>query len=152
MSTQAEKYNLSIAGEFFVAAQLQRLGARASVTYGNAKNADVVAVGQASNKSLVVEVKSSSAGRWPVGSRVPSPSDQVWVFVHLPRDTSAPPEYFVLTQRQLHEALAPAEREYMARYKEKHGRNYGDKPGVAAATTMLLAPYRNAWSTILSML
>jgi hypothetical protein len=109
MSTQAQKYSLAVAGEFFVAAQIYRLGARASVTYGNAKRADVVAVGQTSGKAAVIEVKSSSAGRWPVGSRVPPPSKQLWVFVHLPHNASEAPEYFVLTQHQLHQVLAPVE-------------------------------------------
>jgi hypothetical protein len=43
MSKQAQKYHLSLAGEFFVAAELQRRGVAAAVTYDNAKNADVVA-------------------------------------------------------------------------------------------------------------
>ena len=43
MSKQAQKYHLSLAGEFYVAAELQRRGISAAVTYGNAKNADVVA-------------------------------------------------------------------------------------------------------------
>ena len=43
MKSQQRKYNLSLAGDFFVAAELQRRGVMASVTYGNAKKADVVA-------------------------------------------------------------------------------------------------------------
>jgi len=37
MSKQAQKYHLSLAGEFYVAAELQRRGISAAVTYGNAK-------------------------------------------------------------------------------------------------------------------
>lgn len=43
MSKQAVKYHLAMAGEYFVAAQLHRLGVSAAVTFGNAKTADVVA-------------------------------------------------------------------------------------------------------------
>lgn len=152
MSSQSDKYSLAMAGEFFVAAQLQRLGAAASVTYGNAKRADVVAIGKVSGKAVTIEVKSSSAGRWPVGSRVPQPSQQPWVFVHLPKAPTEGPEYFVITQAQLHSVLAPLEQAYMAKYKQKHGADYGDKPGVAAATRAVLAPYKDAWDTILRRL
>ena len=152
MSTQAEKYSLAIAGEFFVAAQLQRMGARASVTYGNAKRADVVVVGQTSGKSVTIEVKSSGTGRWPIGNRVPAPSNQLWVFVHVPKTHVQPPQYYVVTQQQLNRLLAPIERAYLARFKAKHGVAYGNRPGVATANRTVLAPFQDAWSTILRRL
>jgi hypothetical protein len=152
MSTHSYKYNLAMAGEFFVAAQLLRLGVSASVTYGNAKRADVVVINKASGKAVLIEVKCSSSGRWPVGSRVPQPSPQPWVFVHLPKDTTEAPEYFIVTQTQLHSALLPVEQAYMAKFKAKHGVEYGDKPGVAAASRTDLASYKDAWPTILDSL
>lgn len=61
MKRQEEKYHLSMAGEFFVAAQLQRLGVSASVTYGNAKSADVVAFAKDKDIAVIIEVKSSGS-------------------------------------------------------------------------------------------
>lgn len=152
MASQADKYNKAMAGEFFVAAQLQRLGAAASVTYGNAKRADVIAIGKESGKAVLVEVKTSSAGRWPVGRVVPPPSQQPWVFVHLPEKSTEPPEFFILTQAELHAALAPKEQAYLERYKQRHGEEYGDKPGVAAANRKDLEPFINEWETIMALL
>lgn len=40
----------------------------------------------------------------------------------------------------------------MADYKAKHGVEYGEKPGVAAATRALLLPFKDAWQTVLSRL
>lgn len=152
MASQSQKYHLAMAAEYFVAAQLQRLGVAASVTYGNAKSADVIALDRMSGKAVVIEVKSSSSGRWLVGSRVPAPSLQPWVFVFVPQEIAQAPEFFVVTQAQLHRALAPKERQYLERYEAKHGEEYGDKPGVAAATRLDLASYLNAWETIVLQL
>jgi hypothetical protein len=58
-TNQPEKYHLAMAGEYFVAAQLQRLGVSASVTYGNAKRADVVAFSESSDRVVEVEVKTT---------------------------------------------------------------------------------------------
>jgi hypothetical protein len=152
MTTQTEKYHLAMSGEYFVAAQLQRIGIAAAVTYGNAKSADVVAFSKNTDRAVVIEVKSSRRGRWPVGSRVPKPSAQPWVFVLVPETETEAPEFYVLSQKQLHDVLAPIEQEYMAKYEEKHGEVYGDKPGIAAATEVLLDPYLNNWEAIVLQL
>lgn len=153
MTKQNDKYQLSIAGEFFVAAQLQRLGVSASVTYGNAKRADVVAVSRETGKAVAIEVKSSNKSRWPVGSRVPVSSRQPWVFVHFPTESHEPPEFFVLLQSDLHVLLEPAETSYMQRYREKHGKEYGeDKVGVAAASRKEILQFKDNWKCILGLL
>lgn len=153
MTKQNDKYQLSIAGEFFVAAQLQRLGVSASVTYGNAKRADVVAVSKTAGRALAIEVKTSDKSRWPVGRRVPEPSKQPWVFVHFPQSKHEPPEFFVLLQRELHAILGPTEESYMQRYREKHGKEYGaDTPGVAAAKRSELLKFKDNWQCILRLL
>ena len=154
MNSQAEKYHASMAGEFFVAAQLQRLQVAASVTYGNAKSADVIALSHGTCKALVVEVKTSVKGRWPVGNRVPAPSNKPWVFVYLPIKSNEPPEYFVMTQADIHNLLAPLEKEYFEKYKNRHNEEYGEKPGIAAMTRELALQYnfKDNWNTILNVL
>ena len=150
ISNQRQKYHLAMAGEYLVAAQLQRIHLTSSVTYGNAKSADIVAFDPQSEKALVVEVKTSSKGRWPVGSRVPPPSSKIWVFVSLSEDVDTPPEFFVLTQSQLHHALAEEERAYFERFKIKHGYEFGDRAGVARLLYKQALPFRNSWHTIIN--
>jgi hypothetical protein len=153
MTKQAERYRLAITGEFFVAAQLQRLGISATVTYGNAKRADIVAVNRETGRAVTIEVKSTNKNRWPVGNRVPLPSQQPWVFVHIPDNMANSPEFFVILQNELHQILAPIEAEYWAKYKVKHGRAYGDNtPGVAAAKLNQLLPFKDNWAVILTLL
>lgn len=150
MTTQKEKYHLAMSGEYFVAAQLQRLHVGASLTYGNAKSADVVAFAEGSDRSVVIEVKTTKKQRWVVGGRVPAPSMKPWVFVHLPAKANDAPTFYALTQEKLHEILAPIEAEYERKYKEKHGVEYGDKAGVVNVTRAQLEPFENNWEAILN--
>lgn len=152
MATQSQKYSLAMAGEFFVTAQLQRLGAAASVTYGNAKRADVVVISHSNATAVVIEVKTSSSERWVIGSRVPQPSDQIWVFVHLPDRSELPPEFYIVQQSDIHELFMPDEIAYRDRYKTRHGTEFGDKKGVAVAKREKLEPYKDKWNTVLSRL
>jgi len=153
MPSQSDKYHLAMSGEYFVAAQLQRLGVSASVTYGNAKSADVVAFIGTSDRVVVVEVKTTRQPQWVVGGHVPAAeSTKPWVFVHLPEKSEEPPRFFVLTQSQLHAILAPIEAEYFKRYKDRHRVEYGDKPGVVNIRRTLLAEYENRWAVIIEQL
>ena len=152
MSKQAQKYHLGLAGEFFVAAELQRRGISAAVTYGNAKSADVVAFSVSGEKAVVIEVKSTAQTEWVVGGRTPSPSSKPWVFVHIPTEPTASPIYFIVLQSELHEILAPIDAEYNRKFKEKHGVEYGDRPGVVNFSVKQAGPFKNAWEKILDQL
>jgi hypothetical protein len=152
MNRQTQKYHLSLAGEFYVAAELQRRGVSAAVTYGNAKSADVVAFSTSGEKAVVIEVKSTAQAKWVVGGKIPAPSSKPWVFVHVPEDPKLPPSFFVLLQEELHQILAPLGDEYRRKYKEKHGIEYGDRAGVENLTKKQAEPFHDAWSKILDQL
>lgn len=151
-TSPTEKYHLGMSGEYFVAAQLQRFGLSASVTYGNAKSADVVVFIEDSDRVVVVEVKTTRQSNWVVGGRTPPKSEKPWVFVHLPEKNEDPPRFFILTQSQLHAILAPIDEEFDRKYTAKHGVEYGDKPGVVNISGKLLANYENEWRTIIEQL
>lgn len=148
MNKQLQKYHLSLAGEFFVAAELQRQGLSAAVTYGNAKSADVVAFSASGEKSIVIEVKSTSQVKWVVGGKIPATSNKPWVFVHIPTDPIASPSYYVILQSELNEILTPIDIEYRQKFKEKRGIEYGDRAGVISFTRKQAELYKNAWSKI----
>ncbi len=155
MSSQAEKYHLAMSGEYFVAAQLQRLGVSASITYGNAKRADVIAFTGSSDRVVVVEVKTTGQPEWTFSGRISTKSEKPWVFVYLPENSNElpensnePPQFFVLTQSQLHAILAPLDDEFLRKFKEKHGVEFGEKPWVSNISRELLADYKNKWETI----
>jgi hypothetical protein len=150
LSRQEAKYHLSLAGEFYVAAELQRRGIAAAVTYGNAKKADVVAFSGGS-RAVAVEVKSTPTSRWVVGGVVPPPSSAPWVFVRVPSESTEPPAFFVLTQSELHEILHPVDVAYRKNYLAKHKEEYGDRPGVVSLSVAQAEPFRNRWTTIVDL-
>jgi len=152
MSKQSDKYHLSLAGEYFVAAELQRRNVSAAVTYGNAKKADVVAFNDAGDKVTVIEVKTTGQRQWVLGGRTPEPSDKIWVLVHVPEDASQSPSYYVLTQTEIHDVLAPLDAVYRRKYLAKHGVEYGDRTGVCNFSLKQAEDHRDAWHKIVERL
>jgi len=127
---------------------LQRLQVFASVTYGNAKSADVIAFTKDSDRVVVIEVKTTQNPKWVVGGRIPEKSNKPWVFVFLHEQAELSPEFFILTQTELHSLLVPLEEEYFRKYREKHGVDYGDKPGVVNISRSMLEIHKDCWSVI----
>jgi hypothetical protein len=148
---QAEKYHLSLAGEYYVAAELQRRNVQASITYGNAKQSDVVAFCGSGDRAVVIEVKSTTKDGWIVGGHVPAPAGRPWVFVHLDADSSRPPRFFVLTQSELNAILKPLDTKYRANYLAKHGTEYGDKPGVVTLSLKEAESHAGKWEKIIAL-
>jgi hypothetical protein len=148
MSKQRKKYNLAMCGEYYVAGELHRRGIPASITYGNAKKADVIATSESGESVTVIEVKTTSQTKWVVGQYVPKPSEKIWVFVHVPNDSSFPPSFYILTQSEIADILAPLDAQYRQRYKEKHGVEYGDKPGVCSLKRTQIEGYQGRWEKI----
>jgi hypothetical protein len=147
MTKQAQKHTLGLAGEFFVAAELMRRGILASVTYGNAKRADVIALSASGTKAVVVEVKSTSSQKWVIGNSVPEPSNQIWVLVHLPTDQTSHPSYFILTSRNLNDILMPGDAEYRKKFLDRNKVEYKGI-GVVSLTSAQARPFQSNWSTI----
>ena len=58
-----QKYHLNLAGEYRVCAELLKRGIFSTVTFGNMKCADVVAVGP-NRRAAIIEVKASNSSRF----------------------------------------------------------------------------------------
>lgn len=58
-----DKYNLSLAGEYRVCSELLKRGIFATVTFGNMKGTDIVAVG-ANRRAAIIEVKASNSTKF----------------------------------------------------------------------------------------
>jgi hypothetical protein len=149
MDTQARKHTLGLSGEFFVAGELLRRGLMASVTYGNAKKADVIALSRTGRAAVVLEVKSTAQDSWVVGGSVPKPSENLWVFVYVPAQDKLPPQYFVATSQELHELLSPGDAAYRARYKTRHKREFAGT-GIVTLSRKQAQPFEGQWRKIVS--
>jgi hypothetical protein len=149
---QAAKYHLSLAGEYYVAAELQRRNVQASITYGNAKQTDVVAFCPSSSRAVVIEVKSTTKDSWVVGGQVPPNDDKPkpWVFVHVSVEPSHAPRFYVLMQSELHDILTPIDAAYRDRFQTKHGREF-DGAGVVTLRLKDAEPYANKWEKIIAL-
>ena len=101
-----EKYHLNLAGEYRVAAELLKRGLFATVTLGNMKGADVIAVGQ-SRRAAVIEVKASNSTRFVTGFNQKYKTPEVehptfWVLYSCQSNGDAYVErFFVLTHAEL---------------------------------------------------
>jgi hypothetical protein len=151
VTKQTKKYETGMAGEFLVAGELCRRGVFCSVTYGNAKKADVVAFSQATGRYLPLEVKTTSEDRWVIGNSVPENSERLWVFVFLPPDNSQSPEYFVLSSSELNAFLVPQHEEYRRGFFARHNVEFTGK-GVESVRYDQAEQGRNEWQKILEKL
>jgi hypothetical protein len=116
------KYHLSLAGEYRVASELLKRGLNATVTFGNAKSADVVAYGS-NRRAIVVEVKTSQQGNFVTQfyNKYKTPTQQphpdFWILVQVKVDAKGTfaERFFVLCHEELALIQAERNREYWVR-------------------------------------
>jgi tagatose-1,6-bisphosphate aldolase non-catalytic subunit AgaZ/GatZ len=116
-----DKYHLSLAGEYRVASELLKRGLNATVTFGNAKSADVVAYGS-NRKAVVVEVKTSQQKNFVTGfyNKYRTPEQEhpdFWVLVQVKAgvDHDFRERFFVLSHVELSVVQARRNRAYRVR-------------------------------------
>ena len=84
-----------LSGELFVAAELLKRGLQTSITFGNAKAIDLIAVNPKTKCTFTVQVKSvRRKNPWPI-SHAKIFREHVYVFVLL-NEPGEPVEYFVV--------------------------------------------------------
>jgi hypothetical protein len=104
--SKIDKYNLNLAGEYRVAAELCLRGLFTSVTYGNKKGADLYSVGE-NRKAAVIEVKASQSSRFVTSlyQKYKSKDMQApdfWVLYSVKStDVGFAERFFVLSHREL---------------------------------------------------
>ena len=101
-----DKYNLNLAGEYRVAAELCLRGLFTSVTYGNKKGADLYAIGE-NRKAAVIEVKASQSSRFVTSiyqkyKTEDTQAPDFWVLYSVkPIDSGFAERFFVLSHREI---------------------------------------------------
>jgi len=160
--SQIDKSFLNMAGEFFVAAELNRRKILSSVTYGASKSADIYAFSFNSKKIIKIEVKTTDKKKWPIGTKILDKStwskDIFWVFVLLPpflnnatpndavRGRSSP-RYFILSSLEVGKLALKSHKRYSSKYQERHGKPY-DKVGVPNLTILEVSRHEAKWDKI----
>jgi len=154
MDKQKLKSCLSQFGEFSVAAELNRRGVSASVTYGNQKCTDVVALAD-DGRYAIIEVKTTKEKGFPTGldkaKQQVSVPNRFWVFVATSIDSEIHESaYYVLTDKEVKAIQADEDKKYNESYKKKHGVDY-TKKGVPTISIKRLSGHPNAlnaWNKI----
>lgn len=145
-----EKYHLNLAGEYRACAELLRRGIFATVTFGNMKGADVIAVGS-NRRAAVVEVKASSSNRFVTGyyqkyKTREQEHPSFWVLASMPSDSNVAERFFVLTHQELGDVQARRNHGNRRYSHEACAKRY--KAGVDNLLIDHVINFENQWDTI----
>jgi len=164
--SQDEKTFIGMAGEFLVAAELNRRHILSAVTYGAAKSADVWAFNEGTHRAVRIEVKTTSIEnrRWAVGMKALQREgwnpDVFWVLVLLPppHPTTAQTNverrgehwrrFFVLSSKEVAAPVCSRHDLYRAKYLERHNKEFEDKRGFYKLFLEEALPFENAWGKL----
>jgi len=148
-----DKYHLNLAGEYRVCAELLKRGIFATVTFGNMKGVDIVAVGP-NRRAAIVEVKTSQSPRFVTSfyQKYETPDKEhptFWVlYMIAPRDAAFDERFFVLTHDEM--AQAQGERNCPGENLsyEENARRYPRGKGVDNVLLKNVESYEDDWEKI----
>ncbi len=127
--SKIDKYHLSLSGEYRVASELLKRNLNATVTFGNAKSADVIVYGT-NRKAIIIEVKTSQQKNFVTSfynkyKNVEQEHPDFWILLQVKVDTNNnfSERFFILTQKELANIQAKRNRAY----RLKHGDITEDK-------------------------
>ena len=96
--TNVSSILIGVAGEYFVAAELSRLGYIASITLRNTKGIDIIATNERGTRAVNIQVKTKGPGKrkWMLSEKAESIKEEniFYVFVAL-KEPKTRPEYFI---------------------------------------------------------
>ena len=111
----------SLAGEFYTVAELYRRGYNALVTFGKAKQIDIIV--KEGNNSLSVEVKARmKGGQFLCQCPKTDDTQKVWCFVDLYKKDSEHPDFYILNDQDLIEICE--KRQAFIKEQEKQRKKY----------------------------
>lgn len=128
-----------VAGEYFVAAQLSRLGHIASINLKNTKNVDILVMNGSGTRQVMIQVKcgQGSERRWILSRSAESliNDNLFYVFVNL-LERNELPEFYVVPSRTVAEQVSTVHRRWLSspgtkgqRHKDTAVRNFRDLQG-----------------------
>ena len=163
-TSQVQKGFLNMAGEFLVAAELNRRHILSAVTFGNSKSADVWAFGASSRRVARIEVKTTRdhSKAWVIGNKILVAEnwtrDTFWILVLLPSPPSDgpandsvrgrhAPRFFGFTAKELGKMMMSKHKVYCQKYYNTHGSDYTGL-GVPKLSVVDAHQFENQWNKI----
>lgn len=157
MIERIPKYLLSLAGEYRVCSELNKLGIFATVTYGNRKSVDVYAISDRHERALKIEVKTAQQRRFVTRitqkdlANDPHAPD-FWVLFQIGLEAGTKDRFFVLTHKEICAVQAARNQAFADSYRKRHGKEFDSSTGVDNVTVEDLARYEDQWSKIVDRL
>lgn len=140
------------AGEYFVAAELNKRGAFAVTFAGNMPKIDLMACDRDQTRTVHIQVKSKRGGKsWQssiVGSEPMEPREDetvFWVFVDL-GELNTTPRYWIVPDWWIRDNIYRTHEAYLARRGGRRPRNQGSKHHSIDETR--LEPWRDRWEIL----
>lgn len=125
----AHNQQIARAGEYFVAAELNKRGAFAVTFAGNMPKVDLIACNQDQSRTIHIQVKTKRGGRTWHSSIVgcepmepPADETNYWVFIDL-GDLRASPRHWVVPDWWIRDDIYKAHMAYLERHGGKRPRN-----------------------------
>ncbi|MBT7094355.1 MAG: hypothetical protein HN936_14000 [Bacteroidetes bacterium] len=128
MATGARNQQTGRAGEYYVAAELNRRGAYAVTFTGNMPKVDVMASSTDRTRTVFIQVKTCRAGDWQTSTdegRKCDPIDEesrFWIFVRIDSENE-PPEYFIVPDWWMRNNIYEHHQLYLAKHGGKRAVN-----------------------------
>ena len=130
---------VGVAGEYFVAAELSRLGYIASITLRNTKGIDIIATNEEGTRTVNIQVKTRRQGLkdWIVSQKAEKIKDKniFYVFVALKGDDEKP-DYHIVSSKEIANNVAKSYKKWLAepgrggkKHNESNIRIWGDPKG-----------------------
>jgi hypothetical protein len=143
-----DKYHLSLAGEYRVASELLKRDIFATITFGNAKGADIYAIGP-TRRTAIIEVKSSNSSKFVTGFYQKYRDEMrdhpnFWVLYSM-TDLNTE-EFYILSHAEM--ANAQGARNYPSRTMTYAEHAIAAKNGVDNVLAKDLQKYKSAWLKI----
>jgi hypothetical protein len=134
------------AGEFFVAAELNRLGANAVTFAGNMPGIDILA--NRNDKVVQIQVKSKREGTWQTsykeGRKSIRPHDnRFWVFVDL---KPAAPEFYIVPDHWIRRNIYEFHQKYLRKYGGR--RKSGSESTHHSIEEKRIREFKGKWSLL----
>ena len=149
--TGTMKQQTARAGEYFVAAELNRRGAHAVTFSGNMPKADVLASSVDCTRTISIQVKTRRSGTWHTSidesgrNKAGLVRTHFWVFVDLGK-REAPPSYYVVPDHWMRNNIRRTHRDFLA----KHGgrRPITPKSKHHAIGVKRIQQWKNRWDLL----
>jgi hypothetical protein len=124
MTTRRQTHQIGRAGEYYVAAELNRRGFDAVTFTGNMPGIDIMASRVGEGHTVFIQVKTKRRGNWHTshleGDKTPR-KDFFWVFVALPEEQPGHPKYWIVPDCWIRADIKKNHSQYMISWKQKHG-------------------------------